>query len=73
MSLGKRLQNEGLSTKQVSNDDPYPGHKEALKESCKLLIRTQLQITTWRELTCIPIVKEVLVKKVENSTIIGTV
>ena len=45
-----------LSTKQVEDEYPYPGLKETLNESSKLLIRNQFQITTWRELTCIPIV-----------------
>ena len=43
-SLGESLQNQGLSMKQVGDDHPYPGLKEALKESSMLLNRIQLQI-----------------------------
>ena len=39
----KSLQKQGLSTKQEGDDYPYPGLKEALNESSKVLIRTQLQ------------------------------
>ena len=61
--LKKKLAEPRLKYKQVGDDYPYPGLKEALKESSKLPVRTELQITTWRELTCIPIVEQALVNK----------